>query len=51
MFLKIFEVSADEEMGKLVLAWLAREEQDILTSQPMFTYSHANTSLGPSERA
>ena len=30
---------------------LARERQDILKSQPMFTYSHANTPLGQSERA
>ena len=30
--------------------WLAREEQNILTPH-MFTYSHANTSLGQSERA
>ena len=30
---------------------LARKRQDILKSQPMFTYSHANTPLGQSERA
>ena len=30
--------------------WLAREEQNILTPH-VFTYSHANTSLGQSERA
>ena len=35
---------------KFVLARLAREEQNILTPH-MFTYSHANTSLGQSERA
>ena len=33
-----------------VLVWLAREEQNILPPY-MFTYSHANTSLGQSERA
>ena len=36
---------------KFVLAWLAREEKNILTAQVMFTYSHAKTSLGQSERA
>ena len=62
---KIFQVSSDEVVGKLskflssfqlknilklVLVWSAREEQNILTPH-MFTYSHANTSLGQSERA
>ena len=36
---------------KFVLASLAREEKNILTPQVMFTYSHAKTSLGQSERA
>ena len=48
MFVKIFQVSADERRGdkvnlssfqlknlyKFVLEWLAREKQNILTSQP-----------------
>ena len=34
-----------------MLAWLAREKQNILTPQPCLTYSHANTPLGQSERA
>ena len=64
MFVKIFQVSSDEGMVnevnlssvqlknilKLVLVWLAREEQNILTP-PVFIYSHANTSLSQSERA
>ena len=39
-----------ENILKFVLVWLAREEQNILTPH-MFTYFHANTSLGQSERA
>ena len=35
---------------KFVLVWLAREEQNILTPH-VFTYPHANTSLGQSEPA
>ena len=46
MFRKIFQVSADEGMGinvwsfqlknvsKFLIAWLAREKQNILTPQP-----------------
>ena len=62
--MKILQVSSDEEWVnkvtfwifqlknflKFVLVWLAREEQNILTPQ-VFTYSHANTFLGQSERA
>ena len=63
MFRKIFQVSADKGMGinkvnvlsfqlknvsKFLIAWLAREKQNILTPQQCF--SHANTPLGQSER-
>ena len=63
MFSKIFQVLSDEGMVnkvnlssfwlknilKFVHVWLAREERNILTPH-MFTYSHASTSLGQSER-
>ena len=65
MFEKNFQVSSDEGTGKLskfvefstqkhfkihaCVIILAREEQNILTPH-MFKYSHANTSLGQSER-
>ena len=65
LFVKIFQHSADKEMGNkvnlssfelknffgFVLAWLAREKQNNLSQPFMFTYSHANTLLGQSERA
>ena len=64
MCVQIFQVSFDEgrvnkvklssfqlkNIIKFVLVRLAREKQNILTPH-MFTYSHANTSLGQSERA
>ena len=41
-----------ENFFKFLLAWLAREKPNNLTPQPcLFTYSHANTALGQSERA
>ena len=40
-----------ENFFKFVLAWLAREKQNILPATIMFTYSHANTPIGQSERA
>ena len=39
-----------ENVFKFVLAWLAREKQNILIPH-MFIYSHVNTPLGQSERA
>ena len=65
MFLNILQVSADEEMGKssklddffnsktffkFVLAWLAREKQDILTSQHI-TLMQTRLSANESARA
>ena len=62
MFLKILYVSAAKEMGKsskldefsaqnlfqirACVISPQKERQDILTSQPMFAYSHENTTLG-----
>ena len=40
-----------ENFFKFVLARLAREKPNNLTPTTMFTYSHANTPLGQSERA
>ena len=67
MCLKILQVSATEEMGKssnltsssvqnlfqirACVISPRKERQDILMSQPMFTYSHKNTTLGQSEGA
>ena len=61
MFLKIFQVSADEEMGKKsklveffnskICAYVisVRKAKHLYVTT-MFTYSHANTPLGQSER-
>ena len=64
MFVKIFQVSADEEMGKysklfefstqnlfqvraFVISTRTAKHLDVTS---MFTYSHANTPFGQSER-
>ena len=67
MFRKIFQVSADEGMGinkvnvwvfnsknvsKFVIAWLAREKQNILTSQPcLHTHTLMQTRLSANQSA
>ena len=61
MFLKIFQVSADEEMGKLSklveffnsqsFSNISARKAKHLDVTTMLTYSHANTPLGQSERA
>ena len=65
MFLKIFQVSSDEGMGKLsklvdffqleiffkfLLAWFAHGKQNILTSQPC-SYTPMQTRLSANQSA